>query len=344
MASPPSEHALYESRYCLRRQLGAGRHSVVWLAEDKTTGKAIALKFLTTEVTARQGRESHFEREILESIREHAVASVHAGAHHVLSLLDEFEANDIDGKRLVFVTEAFGEDLSSRRSQFEENRLPEGPAKLITRQLLQALDFLHRLCGIVHTDIKPSNILFKFGPDATTVSPHEGPAVTIDPQWFITSKPDAASPPHGDRTVLIQPDALRAPEVIVGCTWDSSADIWNLGCLVFELLDGACLFNPHAGPGYSEDACHLAQMEVYLQVVFPMHKIFFSQGQYYDSFFNDDGTLKALVEEPSTLIQILGKCGITSQPFLIFLKAMLNIRPKFRKTAKQLLSYAWVKR
>lgn len=31
---------------------------------------------------------------------------------------------------------------------------------------------------------------------------------------------------------MIQPVALRAPEVIIGCGWDHSADIWNLGCLV----------------------------------------------------------------------------------------------------------------
>ena len=36
----------------------------------------------------------------------------------------------------------------------------------------------------------------------------------------------------GKRTQLIQPEALRAPEVIIGADWDSKADVWNLGCLV----------------------------------------------------------------------------------------------------------------
>jgi serine/threonine-protein kinase SRPK3 len=32
--------------------------------------------------------------------------------------------------------------------------------------------------------------------------------------------------------VLIQPEALRSPEVIIGAEWDTKADIWNFGCLV----------------------------------------------------------------------------------------------------------------
>ncbi|KAJ3849425.1 kinase-like domain-containing protein [Lentinula lateritia] len=37
---------------------------------------------------------------------------------------------------------------------------------------------------------------------------------------------------------LIQPEALRSPEVLLGCPWNTKADIWNLSCIVFELLTG----------------------------------------------------------------------------------------------------------
>lgn len=37
---------------------------------------------------------------------------------------------------------------------------------------------------------------------------------------------------NGPHPIFVQPDALRAPEVILAMNWDTSVDIWNLGCLV----------------------------------------------------------------------------------------------------------------
>jgi serine/threonine-protein kinase SRPK3 len=45
----------------------------------------------------------------------------------------------------------------------------------------------------------------------------------------------AAAAADGPHAAVIQPPALRAPEVILGCEWGPSADIWNLGCLASRL-------------------------------------------------------------------------------------------------------------
>ena len=48
----------------------------------------------------------------------------------------------------------------------------------------------------------------------------------------------------------IQTRQYRCPEVIVGAKYDTSADMWSLACICFELLTGDLLFDPRAGDGY----------------------------------------------------------------------------------------------
>ena len=54
-------------------------------------------------------------------------------------------------------------------------------------------------------------------------------------------------------TADIQTRQYRAPEVILGAKYNSSADLWSLGCMTFELLTGDYLFEPNAGKKYTKD-------------------------------------------------------------------------------------------
>ena len=49
-------------------------------------------------------------------------------------------------------------------------------------------------------------------------------------------------------------------KVILGAKYDTSADMWSVACMAFELLTGDLLFDPRAGDGYSRDEDHLALM------------------------------------------------------------------------------------
>ena len=51
----------------------------------------------------------------------------------------------------------------------------------------------------------------------------------------------------------VQTRQYRSPEVMIGAGYDTSADLWSLACMVFELITGDFLFDPHSGKNYSRD-------------------------------------------------------------------------------------------
>jgi len=115
-------------------------------------------------------------------------------------------------------------------------------AHQVMRQLLEALDFLHR-CGIMHRDIKPSNILVDLRDDGATVdlklidfsiskvsSEH---SVDVLNDLFTRGVLDLDSS-RLTKNVTTRP--YRAPEVALMTPYDSKIDLWGAGCILAELL------------------------------------------------------------------------------------------------------------
>ncbi|KAF8878474.1 hypothetical protein CPB84DRAFT_330366 [Gymnopilus junonius] len=109
----------------------------------------------------------------------------------------------------------------------------------------------------------------------------------------------------GRHANIIQPYALRAPEVIIGCGWDTRADIWNLGCLIFELLTGWWLFVPRKGPTWTAEAYHLAHMPAVVGDEYDISYI--RKGKHYMECFTDDGTSNL---RSKSKVNFLYRCAI----------------------------------
>jgi len=87
----------------------------------------------------------------------------------------------------------------------------------------------------------------------------------------------------------IQTRQYRCPEVILGAHYDTSADMWSLACIVFELLTGDLLFDPRAGDGYERDEDHLAQC---IELIGEFPKKVSQTGKYAKNFFSRKSELK----------------------------------------------------
>lgn len=268
--------------------------------------------------------------------------------------------------------EVLGENLLTWIRRYDHTGLPIAIVKRLTRQVLLGLDYMHRCCEIIHTDLKPENVLLtispeklarKFGvkslfmsnsssssvingspvpnstagltrslstisieqqqkqqqkqqmpgahddhrdisrkrpqsptdeasPSKRALSPYKALSAETDNQetqkisshnsMYLQSdqyRLSTASTMRSRSSIELNPLSVqckiadlgnacyrtrhftddiqtrqyRSPEVILGQGYDASADMWSMACLVFELLTGDFLFDPHHGDKFSKD-------------------------------------------------------------------------------------------
>jgi serine/threonine-protein kinase SRPK3 len=148
-----------DGRYTVVRKLGWGHFSTVWLSRDNENGKHVALKVVRS--AAHYTETAIDEIKLLNKIVE--AKPDHPGRAHVVSLLDSFEHKGPHGVHVCMVFEVLGENLLGLIKRWNHRGIPMPLVKQITKQVLLGLDYLHRECGIIHTDLKPENVLIEIG-------------------------------------------------------------------------------------------------------------------------------------------------------------------------------------
>merc|ERR1712232_1246019 len=91
----------------------------------------------------------------------------------------------------------------------------------------------------------------------------------------------------------IQTRQYRGPETIINAGYDTSADIWSLACMIFELVTGDYLFDPKASDEYPRDEDHLA---LFQDLLGPFPLEFVRKGKKFPLFFNRKGQLRHVKE------------------------------------------------
>uniref|UniRef100_A0A673LMN7 non-specific serine/threonine protein kinase n=1 Tax=Sinocyclocheilus rhinocerous TaxID=307959 RepID=A0A673LMN7_9TELE len=147
--------ALFNGRYHVIRKLGWGHFSTVWLAWDIQGKRFVAMKVVKSA--------EHYTETALDEIKLlRAVRNTDQNdpsREKVVQLLDDFKISGVNGTHVCMVFEVLGHHLLKCIIKSNYQGLPLPCVKSIIRQVLQGLDYLHTKCKIIHTDIKPENIL-----------------------------------------------------------------------------------------------------------------------------------------------------------------------------------------
>jgi len=351
-------------RYIIVNKVGWGHFSTVWRAYDSTDHKYVALKIVKSAPQYTEAAQDEIR------IMERVTSSDPDNTSCCLHLLNHFIHFGPNGTHICMVFELLGSNLLDLIKLHGFQGIPMPAVKFITGQILRALHFLHKKCGVIHTDIKPENILL-YG------------TVTKD-QYLPANNPEAAGPHPLETTegkdskqVVgehkmsfeqlykikiadfgnanwvslhftddIQTRQYRSPEVIIGSSWNWTVDLWSVACMVFELLTGDFLFEPKNGTGFEKEDDHLAQM---IELLGPIPNPLIVTGKYSDKYFTRQGLLRHIRQEDlrpwplkPLLIEKYHFSESSAESTADFLSGMLAYLPERRKEARAMLSHSWL--
>uniref|UniRef100_A0A3P9MKK2 non-specific serine/threonine protein kinase n=1 Tax=Oryzias latipes TaxID=8090 RepID=A0A3P9MKK2_ORYLA len=146
---------LFNGRYHVIRKLGWGHFSTVWLCWDIQVKNFVAMKVVKS---AQHYTETALDEiKLLRCVRESDPGDPNKDM--VVQLIDDFKISGVNGIHVCMVFEVLGHHLLKWIIKSNYQGLPLQCVKSIIRQVLQGLDYLHSKCKIIHTDIKPENIL-----------------------------------------------------------------------------------------------------------------------------------------------------------------------------------------
>lgn len=436
-------------RYHVLRKLGWGHFSTVWLVLDNETGNYGAMKV--------QKSAQHYTEAARDEIT--LLTQIKGGdpsdEKHCCRLLDWFEHSGPHGRHICMVFEVLGDNLLALIKKYDYKGIPIPIVRNLARQMLVALDYLHRQLQIIHTDFKPENVMLVEPlhhrswdlPSLAEVKREPAPASVLAAGQVLTKnqkkkakrkqkRAELKAPPDGEAvagvsgagdddedeepsmstegnaenggsnvqqadetsgqttsqvssqsddlkhqpevstvsvpglteeqlhtaickvvdfgnacwthkqfTTDIQTRQYRCPEVLLGAKYSTSADMWSLACVIFELVTGDLLFDPRSGDNYDRDEDHLA---LFIELLGKLPRRVYEKGKYAKDYFNRNGELRHIKKLKfwpldRVLVEKYRLSETEAAGLTDFLLPMLEFIPENRAKAGDMLSHPWLR-
>jgi hypothetical protein len=200
--------------YQVEAVLGVGGMGIVYQAVDVPLSRPVALKLISPERARDPGFRTRFLRE----------SQLAASLDHS-NVVPVYSAGESDGR--LYIAMRFVEGVDLRTLLAREAPLRPERALALLAQVADALDAAHAR-GLVHRDVKPANIL---------VTEESGREHCYLSDFGLSREPERDLD-DGRSTGLSGTFAYTAPEQIEGETVGAPADVYSLGCVLYECLTG----------------------------------------------------------------------------------------------------------
>ncbi|PYI02578.1 kinase-like protein [Aspergillus sclerotiicarbonarius CBS 121057] len=350
-----------KDRYRVIAKLGYGAYSTVWLGWDDRSKQYASLKICIRDDT--KGSPVLNEVAMLQRLSRFAQEADHPGLEFTRLAQDIFHIDTPTGPHYCIVTKPQGASIRTLQEVFPDAVLPKLLVKSLIHRLFVSVNWLHATCGLIHTDISPQNVLMDLEDDSSLKDIEE--QESQDPSTPIMSQ---GIPIYRSRATMLelsgipiltdfgqmrpaQPenrdwwmsDLYRAPEVLLQLPWSFPVDIWSIGVMTLELLEGKNLFDPIDRTN-DQYVLPLALAQ-YIGYLGPPPLEIIKQSPLFLTYFDEKGNWisdppipQASLEDFVTTISP----GKEKDAFLRFIRKILTWDPEIRATSVEIIPDEWL--
>ncbi|KAK2810901.1 hypothetical protein FQN50_002492 [Emmonsiellopsis sp. PD_5] len=356
---------VFKDQYRVIAKLGYGAYSTVWLAWNERAKQYTSLKVCVSQDT--ESSPIINEINMLRRLRRFADTEQRdlPGVGFTRLADDIF---DIDGQHYCIASKPQGQSIRVLQETFPNGILPKLLVKSIIHRLWFSVNWFHSTCGVIHTDISPQNVLMQLEDNSSLKDiedqESQGPSVPI-----VTT--DGAAPVYRSRETKLElsglpvladfgqmrlaegqinqdwwmSDLYRAPEVLLGLPWGYPVDVWSIGVMTLELMEGRNLFNPidWVNNQYVLPLA-LAQCIGYLGPP-PLEMI--RKSPLFATYFDEQGNWASEPPIPKTSFEDFVTtipAGEEKDQFLRFIRKILTWDPEARANSYELIQDEWMMR
>ncbi|KAL4892650.1 protein kinase [Aspergillus ambiguus] len=360
---------IFNNRYRIIANLGYGAHSTVWLAWDEKVNEYATLK-ISVQIDKYSVEHSHVLNEInvLQRLKQFADKD-HPGLDFTTLARDIFETKSLCGRHYCIAYKPQGNSVRTLQETFPNAMIPKLLVKSLIHRLFFSVNWLHATCGVAHTDISPQNVLMEIEDDTSLKDIEDQESQDPSVPIISTVNGDVSTIVYKSRPTMLElsghpiltdygqmrlvegsvnrdwwmSDLYRAPEVLLQLPWEFPVDIWSIGVMTLELLEGKNLFDP-IDRVHGQYVLPLALAQ-YIGYLGPPPLNIIQQSPLFSTYFDADWNWISEPPVPKTSLEDFVTTippGEEKDQFMRFIQKILTWDPEVRATSNEIIPDEWL--